>query len=97
MNRKKKLNFKILNRENPELERLRKKTFEVAKMKACKRELFDDSGKRCIDPLILKEKEDFRKDLDYTLGDLPERYRHLRAKDGKDIPKIKSKKGHNKL
>lgn len=95
MNAKKKISFKILNRENPEIERLRRHTFEVAKTKACKKEKFDDSGKRHIDPLFLKEIEEVKKDLDYTLSDLPEKYKHLQVKGGK-APR-KSKTGWDKL
>lgn len=95
MNVKKKIKFKILNRENPEIERLRQQTFEVAKTKARKREEFDDSGKRCIDPLLLKQKEEFAIDLNYSLGCLPEKYRHLEVKGAK-APR-QSKTGWKKL
>jgi hypothetical protein len=97
MNVKKKIKFKILNREDPEIERLRQQTFEIAKTKACKRELFDDSGKRHIDPLLLKEKEEFIKDLEYSLGDLPEKYKHLKVEGGKVPHRGKSKTGWDKL
>lgn len=73
MNVKKKIKFKILNREDPEIERLRQQTFDRAKKGSSKKRFFEDSEGKHVDPLINKDREAILKDLNESLSEIPEK------------------------